>query len=368
MLNVLNQMRKPHVFVVAGAGASKPFGFPLTHELTQPVLSRLSKLLKEPVLWAGSGGNPTSPTRQQLLDEVLRTATSSPGRGFNFERWYGSLESQFADLSAKDRNAPDYDERFFLLSVAMHAILGVVLEQIDAQSQRYRAEYSELVERQRAFFERLGQSADFTVLNLNYDDVLFDALGGDPGTMGFVPQAASGDDASEQLFSFAPPRTFFEVQPRRLLHLHGHYRLRTDGGSGRMSARDAQAQWNRTHVGQYDQSTHRLRPVFPVISGDEKPWAMGERPFLSYYGAATIAAHHADSVLVIGYGDGDAHVGKLLEIAGAGDRTGYVQINPACTQSSLPARFLSLGMGVDQVFRSDELTERVVSKLVTAHD
>lgn len=354
-------MTRPHVFVVAGAGASKPFGFPLTSELNIPVLQSLTGLRTNDILWDGEAGYKVTAERRQILEEYVSEACGS-GKKSNFERWYGCVESQYADLATRyERQAPEYADRFVVLSAMTHAILDPVLRVMDTQSQLYRSNYEGLVERQTKFFGRLKHMANVTVVTLNYDDVLFDTLGGSPSLMGFVQPAEALDAPS----MFKPPRSFFDTQPVRLLPIHGHYRLQLDSGVAKLSPRNLPANWKTTHVGQYDQRTERMRPIFPIISGDNKPWALSGRPFISYYGAAATAAHRADALLVIGYGGGDAHVDELLNIAGEGKDTPWVEINPACSSMPMPSRFLKMNMGFDKMLASEQCTERVIAALIS---
>ena len=350
---------RPHVLVVAGSLTTKPFGFPLTRELSSALLHRLVAVASEEDWLVVAGAKfPTSTEIRRFLREFYEAHFLDD----NFERWFGHLETTYANNVVRGRHEAHADERSLALYAAMHAVLDEVLHRIDDQSQRYRKQHPELVSLQTAFFERLAERADLTVVNLNYDDVLFDALGGTAALMGFV-QANDGTSPSDETFS--PSDSFLSTQRTRLLHLHGHYRLLPDGGASKCTPRNAPTRWLRAHPGQYEAGTERMRPLFPIVSGNEKPWALSGRPFATYQALATIAAHQADALLVIGYGGGDGHVNELLRIGVDGKHTVGFQIDPVCSPLgwNAPNHFVKVEKGYDAFLQSAALTSQVLDTL-----
>jgi SIR2-like domain len=309
--------------VVVGAGASTPLGIPSTRCLTDTVTS---KLLSHDSRDCADFG-----PRVALL---LKAVRDYYGETYNFEHLWDALEAAHALVVGWTQgNAPTTSEaamtmarpdvqgalEYELLSEALFVLKRTVLSEItDASAAATKhANWSNF----QAFWRGLAKRFSLTVVTLNYDTLVEQALDWDGSQQGMHP--VSG----ESIWRLDPKRLHDPREIDRLLHLHGSIQFgsRTYGAEvNRFAYEDSfhELYWHPTiesaqqtmwGMSSPRSQTGRSLAGDRIVSGLNKPDKLLVEPLLSYQIEFMNQIRREPRLLVVGYGFGDHHVNAALE-------------------------------------------------------
>ena len=155
------------------------------------------------------------------------------------------------------------------------------------------------------FWRKLHDDYSLGVFNLNYDNLILQAL---PGIdTGFSPVNGS----------FNAPSLMQSISWDFCYHMHGsiHFNMRPDSMHRIYWQHDLDAQFSQNSMGRNPQSTQEGYdfPTSVIIAGYEKLHQIRREPFRSYYNCLERAIFEADALLFVGYGLGDEHINSIFE-------------------------------------------------------
>ncbi|HAJ27436.1 MAG TPA: hypothetical protein DCG53_09380, partial [Syntrophus sp. (in: bacteria)] len=156
------------------------------------------------------------------------------------------------------------------------------------------------------FWEKLRGDYSLGIFNLNYDNLILQALPG-IGT-GFSPDNGS----------FNAPSLMQAISWDFCYHIHGsiHFNMGNFDSMHRIYwQNDLDAQFSQNSAGRNPRSTREGYdfPTSVIIAGYEKLHQIRREPFRSYYNCLERAMFEADALLLAGYGMGDEHINCIFE-------------------------------------------------------
>lgn len=292
-------------------------GVPSTPSLTRTVRSALLDSVPHLV------GQETYPDLARVL---IGAADRYYGANLNFEHLLDLFESADALASAWSREGvvstseagitqprEGLDRVFdpFFLSYCAHELQRAVLSAITAASTSAPSHTAWPLF--TSFWSRLASEFELTVVTLNYDTLIDQALNLDGSHQGFAPVPGEGVWRID-------PRILHEPRDHRLLHLHGSIqfgRRRFEEDPNRFCYEDSfhDYYWHpssdaaqRSLGGTSPRaSSGRTLEGGPIVSGLHKPDKLLHEPLASYYTAAANQIRTCPRLVVIGYGFGDPH-------------------------------------------------------------
>jgi hypothetical protein len=321
---VRRPVTKPKLTVVVGAGASVPLGTPSTNELTTAVFSELY----------GHGGlSDTFRSNVARLRDVACRYYCKNGRALSFERLMDLFESAGALISGwTPNNAPTISEACLtqpyaeLAEVLNGSFAGeglfvcksAIVDAITNASGR--AQQHERWPEYHAFWAALGDVFNLTVVTLNYDTLIEQALTltGEHQGLIRVPD--------ENVWRLDTKRLHEVREEHMLLHLHGgiHFGGRQyDTDATRFCYEDGfhELYWHssaesarQTMWGHSPPRSQSGRPLEGdrIITGLHKADKILIEPLASYYVEAANRLRRCERLIVLGYGFADFHVNAML--------------------------------------------------------
>jgi hypothetical protein len=309
--------------VLVGAGGSVPLGVPSTATITELVKSALvnfkprrDEKAEYPELASRFMGAASRYYGKLLnFEHLLDLMESGQALAWGWARPGGATTSEACLTRARTR-LKDVVEYYFL-SHCVFELKKEVLRSVTTAS-------SDVADhpawpRYKAFWSQLASEFDLTIVTLNYDTLIEQALKLDGSHQGFAP--VSGERTWR-----LHPRTLHDPQKHRLLHLHGSIQF---GGRGygsepnRFCYEDSfhdlywhptvesaqQTLWGKSSP---RAGSGRTLEGGPIVTGLHKPDKLLHEPLASYYVAAANQLRTCPRLLVIGYGFGDPHINMLL--------------------------------------------------------
>lgn len=314
---------RPSLTVVVGAGASVAVGIPGTCKLTDTVTGNLR-----------SHETRDCADFRPRVESLLEAVRAYYGETFNFEQLWDALEAANAlAVGWRRGNAPTTAEAaltaprptvknaldYWLLSEALFvAKVSVQSAVIEASMSALRSANWPAFSH---FWRSLAERFSLTVVTLNYDTLIEQALEWDGAQQGMQPVTG------ERIWRLDPTRLHEPGNGHRLLHLHG---------SVQFGSREYGAEPNRFA---YEDSSHELywHPTIEsaqqtmwghssprsqvgremegdrIVVGLNKPDKLLVEPLHSYQVELVNQVRRAPRLLVVGYGFGDLHVNAALE-------------------------------------------------------
>lgn len=316
---------KPHLTVLAGAGASMAIGIPSTGALTDLALQKLNEPDERFV----------DPCRhRQQLAALLDTARTYYGeRQFNFEHLFEILEAADALKTGwKTGNAATVAEASLtivrpalaqifegdFISDSTHVLTSAILDAIRTSSagvlqQPTWPTYSR-------FWHALAECFTLTVGTLNYDTSVEQAL-----DLGAEHQGMS-KVVGENIWRLDVNHLADRQDGHRLFHLHGgiHFGDREYGAEANRFAYEDdfhELYWHASPDAALQTAWGRSSPRSQagrwlnggrIVSGMNKPDKLIFEPLASYYAEFGREIVRCPRLLVVGYGFNDLHVNALL--------------------------------------------------------
>ena len=179
------------------------------------------------------------------------------------------------------------------------------------------ADVENKLKRLPSFYGRLPELSEYfrlRIVSLNYDDLPLQAN----------IALDTGHDPAEAGWRFRPGRLFDPANVSHLLmQLHGSVRLAhrwkpRQGGysiAWHSTREEAAEEWRIQEPLSHAQDGSYVTSL-PIVTGLRKADKVAlVDPFSTYHAAFTAVAHRAAAWLVVGYGNGDAHVNQVLRSA-----------------------------------------------------
>ncbi len=297
-------MDRKKLLIIAGAGATVPFGMPST----TTVGNWISDYSKEAFPFAHENGNLYDWMRDRISKHI-EAYHPRPFDGINFENVLGTLYqligmfpagiftnglgslvtlSELPEMKIKDGSRKPDRNKLILIS---DWIIDFLVRRFFQECKLDRD-----VTALKKFIEEVRLQFDVSVITTNYDNVLFD-LCSDMET-GF-------NEAGE----FVPRRLLLDTEFSSFLHLHGSVYFDLDF--------PRTISWNPSLERTPPKSIGRMSfqtpegYIFPnstIIAGYGKPYALQQVPFRTYYSRLDYLVEKADALLVLGFSFVDTHV------------------------------------------------------------
>lgn len=318
---------KPPLTVLVGAGGSVELGAPSTSNVTPQVFSAIAaKAMSD------AAGVPVA-SLAALFEQTLRTHY---GPSLNFEHVLHALEAmdgffwawRAPQIPHAHRlveamicpqptlaTAPLFQHGF--LWSAQRAFFEEIHDAFAVASKNVKAHRDWSV--YEHFWKTLDAEFELSVITLNYDSFIDQALDATGLDQGFVPVDR------EFAWRFSRPTLRRE---RALMHLHGsiHFGERASdvGDLNRFAFEDAwedlffypstdDAKRSRTIRSAHDSQAGRKTTKGPFITGLNKPDKLMVEPYDAYYQRFAQQVLSTPRLLVIGYGFGDLHVNAIID-------------------------------------------------------
>jgi hypothetical protein len=162
----------------------------------------------------------------------------------------------------------------------------------------------------KQLLKKLNKSFDLSVVNLNYDNILYQSIP-------FKAETGFGRDGK-----FEPRRILYNQKWNFFYHLHGSvhfYYANTEHAYEIRFVND----FTQEKVVESNRSFRSLNdttegfPILsrPIIVGYGKAWQIQREPYLFYYNDLARRVDEADKILFIGYSFGDLHLNNLIQMS-----------------------------------------------------
>lgn len=186
---------------------------------------------------------------------------------------------------------------------------------LELENNHKRADYNQLIGLQRDFIDAVCQGDDeVSVMSLNYDDCVYESLGGLGFSHGFV-------QVNQHYAQQIDIRQFMHA--RKVCYFpHGHLKFQfVDNDNVTFWSDSNQAndrRWAGTPGMAVGSTLQVLNGTFAynfntfLTTGQTKDDSMNHMPYAIYYQRLAVDLFKSDTVYVIGYSFGDEHVNRLL--------------------------------------------------------
>lgn len=186
---------------------------------------------------------------------------------------------------------------------------------LELENNHKRADYNQLIGLQRDFIDAVCQGDDeVSVMSLNYDDCVYESLGGLGFSHGFV-------QVNQHYAQQIDIRQFMHA--RKVCYFpHGHLKFQfVDNDNVTFWSDSNQAndrRWAGTPGMAVGSTLQVLNGTFAynfntfLTTGQTKDDSLNHMPYAIYYQRLAVDLFKSDTVYVIGYSFGDEHVNRLL--------------------------------------------------------
>lgn len=189
-----------------------------------------------------------------------------------------------------------------LVSILMDKLVSEIRERCKLVKSCYKHEFDKF----KKFVKQLYDSYDVAFINLNYDNLLYQAC----------PRVFTGFDNDG---GFDIDSVYSRDTWGLMFHVHGSVHFDMPGINNLHEIRwnsDLELVNNANSFGRSSQ--HILEgmsfPTSTIIAGYGKPYMITQRaPFSTYYSRIGQIAHEADAFLFLGYGFGDYHLNSYIQ-------------------------------------------------------